>query len=294
MIKPKFYKQCSLAWSNYSWNGATVCRNGCGPSAIANAVAVLPKLGHKKATPLSVFKWVCRHGYMHPTAGTYYSGITATLKAYGVKKVIHTSSMTALKRHLKKGDFCICLTGQSRWTRSGHYILAYGMDNKGKVYISDSASSDPSRAKADFSILKAAIKAHPYPQVWIIANTAQYLNKKTPVKKPVKKEPAKKPVKKEPAKKTEKKPANKTTKKRVYPELPKRGFFKVGDKGINVKRLQTLLNKAGYRKGKVDGIYGANTAGAVKKLQKKYGLTPDGLAGRKTLNSLKKALNSKV
>lgn len=289
MIKPKFYKQCSLAWSNYSWNGATVCRNGCGPSSIANAVAVLPKLGHTKATPLSVFKWVCGHGYMHPKYGTYYSGITATLKAYGVKKVIHTSSMMALKRHLKKGDFCICLAGQSRWTRSGHYILAYGMDNKGKVYISDSASSDPSRAKADFSILKAAIKAHPYPQVWIIDNTAQYLNKtvKKPVKKPakkepVKKQPTKKPVKKEPAK------------KRVYPELPKRGFFKVGDKGVNVKRLQTLLNKAGYRKGKVDGIYGANTAGAVKKLQKKYGLTPDGLAGRKTLNMLKKALNSKV
>lgn len=300
MIKPKFYKQCSPKWNTWTWNGASVCRNGCGPSSIANAVAVLKKLGHTKATPLSVFKWICRHGYMHPTMGTYYSGITATLKAYGVKDkdIIHSSNFATLKSHLKKGDFAVCLCGNSRWTKSGHYILAYYCDKDNNVYISDGASSDPSRAKAKFAILKAAIKAHPYPQFWIINNTASYLNKKSTV--PKKTDTKKTDTKKDTAKNDTSKKTNtntstkkKTTKKkkRVYPELPKRGYFKTGDKGVNVKRLQTLLNKAGFKCGKVDGIYGDKTARAVKRLQQKYNITPDGLAGRKTVNALKKALN---
>ena len=97
------------------------------------------------------------------------------------------------------------------------------------------------------------------------------------------------PVKKsEPKKEEPKKEVKK--KKRVYPEIPKKGFFKLGDKGTNVKRLQTLLNKAGFKCGKVDGVYGEKTVSAVKKLQKKYGLKQDGLYGKKTHEALKKAL----
>lgn len=95
------------------------------------------------------------------------------------------------------------------------------------------------------------------------------------------------PAKKKEEKKTEKK---KTTKKRVYPELPKKGYFQMGDKGVNVKRLQTLLNKAGFKVGEVDGIYGDKTASAVRRLQKKYKLVSDGLCGKKTIEALKKAL----
>lgn len=475
MIKPNFYQQCDTKYAKYRWRGATVCRNGCGPSAIANAVSVLPKLKHPKATPLSVFKWVCNHGYMHPTYGTYYSGIKATLKAYGVKKVIHTSNMSTLKKHLKKGDMAICLTGKSRWTQSGHYILAYGMKGD-DVLISDSASTASNRMRAPFNVLKQAIKAHPYPQVWIIDNTAQYLEEKKETKlkgfdvsyaqngltqkdfekakkagwdfvilrlgtvlngsyytdqefelkykkaiasglkvgiywytmaksvADAKKEanyvvkvlkgrkltypvfydiedarqndlgkslnkkmceafckviedagysagvyastnwltnkidtiskkyyvwvaqynstctykgryemwqysstkevsgigkkidvniseikPSVYPVKKsEPKKEEPKKEVKK--KKRVYPEIPKKGFFKLGDKGTNVKRLQTLLNKAGFNCGKVDGVYGEKTVSAVKRLQKKYGIKQDGLYGKKTHEALKKAL----
>ena len=277
MIKPRFYKQCSHKWANYSWNGATVCRNGCGPSSIANAVSVLDKLHHPKANPRSCFKWLCRHGYMHPTDGTYYSGIKASLHAYGVKKVIHTGSMRTLLKHLKKGDFCICLCGKSRWTQRGHYVLAYGYKD-GYVYISDSASSSPSRAKAPWSALKAAIKAHPYPQCWIIDNTKQY---KTSKKKKTEK------------KKSEKKKSTAKKKKRIYPELPKKGYFDLNDHGVNVKRLQTLLKKAGYNVGKIDGVFGKKTENAVKRLQKKHGLTQDGKAGKQTINALKKALKAK-
>lgn len=80
----------------------------------------------------------------------------------------------------------------------------------------------------------------------------------------------------------------KTTNKITYPNLPKRGYFYLNDKGAEVKKLQTLLNKYKFNCGKVDGIYGVKTLGAVKKFQKKYKLTVDGKFGPKSLAALKK------
>lgn len=90
------------------------------------------------------------------------------------------------------------------------------------------------------------------------------------------------------AKTSDKKDDKKDDKKVVYPTLPKRGYFVKGDKGENVKRLQTVLNKYGFDCGKVDGILGDKTLGAIKKLQRKAGLKADGLFGKITLNALKK------
>lgn len=58
---------------------------------------------------------------------------------------------------------------------------------------------------------------------------------------------------------------------------------KYGSRGAEVKEIQTRLKKWGYYKGSVDGIYGTATKNAVIKFQKKYGLTADGIAGKKTL-----------
>ena len=75
----------------------------------------------------------------------------------------------------------------------------------------------------------------------------------------------------------------------TFPTLPTRGYFKKGDKGTNVKRLQTCLNKIGY-KITADGIVGSKTISAVKKFQKKHGLTVDGLFGKQSLAALKRAI----
>ena len=58
---------------------------------------------------------------------------------------------------------------------------------------------------------------------------------------------------------------------------------KCGSRGEEVKNIQTRLKRWGYLNGNVDGIYGAKTEEAVKKFQRKNGLTPDGIAGPATL-----------
>lgn len=89
------------------------------------------------------------------------------------------------------------------------------------------------------------------------------------------------------SKKTEPK-KDESKKEIVYPAIPKRGYFVKGDKGENVKRLQKVLNDKGFDCGKVDGVVGDKTLGAIKKLQKKAGLRADGLFGKITLAALKK------
>ncbi len=59
-----------------------------------------------------------------------------------------------------------------------------------------------------------------------------------------------------------------------------------GSRGDEVKQIQTKLKNWGYYSGSVDGIYGSGTLSAVKKFQKKNGLTADGIAGTKTLQAM--------
>ncbi len=62
--------------------------------------------------------------------------------------------------------------------------------------------------------------------------------------------------------------------------------LKKGTKSYQVGVLQFKLNQLGYKCGKVDGNFGANTEKAVRKFQKDKGLVVDGLAGRLTMAEL--------
>ena len=66
-------------------------------------------------------------------------------------------------------------------------------------------------------------------------------------------------------------------------------LLKQGSSGTDVKELQAKLIELGYLSGKADGVYGAKTVAAVKAYQKANKLSADGVAGEKTLNSLKGA-----
>ena len=59
------------------------------------------------------------------------------------------------------------------------------------------------------------------------------------------------------------------------------GTVKSGQRGDKVKAIQEYLNKNGFDCGKADGIFGSKTRDALKKWQKKNGLTADGIYGVK-------------
>ena len=69
----------------------------------------------------------------------------------------------------------------------------------------------------------------------------------------------------------------------------KRATVGVGDKGTDVKTLQTRLIELGYTPGTVDGIFGANTQKATIAFQKDNDLDADGICGPMTWAALDSA-----
>ena len=71
-----------------------------------------------------------------------------------------------------------------------------------------------------------------------------------------------------------------------------KNWIEYGDKGNDVKTLQTKLNKVGYKL-EVDGICGNATVAAIKDFQKKYNLAVDGQAGKNTVTKLDSVISTK-
>lgn len=67
---------------------------------------------------------------------------------------------------------------------------------------------------------------------------------------------------------------------------------KIGSKGNEVTKIQTVLKQQGYYNEKADGIFGSATKNALIAFQKDNGLTADGIAGTRTLNALGLGSNS--
>ena len=141
-MKPAFYKQTDARWANVSGNGATVARNGCGPTSIANVASVLID---SKLTPDKVFRYMADHKYIG-SQGSTWNGITETLKHYGINFTV-TSNAAAARQGLENGMWLIGVVTASRWTRGGHFLVLYGLTDQNTCLISDSASSSDYRQK---------------------------------------------------------------------------------------------------------------------------------------------------
>ena len=73
--------------------------------------------------------------------------------------------------------------------------------------------------------------------------------------------------------------------------LPKRGYFKLGDKSANVGKIATFMRKTfpSYTPQSALGdYYGKHLMGAIKEFQRRTGLTPDGCVGPLTLKKFQK------
>lgn len=66
---------------------------------------------------------------------------------------------------------------------------------------------------------------------------------------------------------------------KAKPSISAQSIDEVYAATADTKEVQTVLKKWGYYTGAVDGINGPLTIAAVKRFQKKYGLTQDGIVG---------------
>ena len=63
-------------------------------------------------------------------------------------------------------------------------------------------------------------------------------------------------------------------------------LLRIGSTGEGVRTLQQRLIEKGYKPGPVDGIFGAQTASALREFQRNAGLSVDGVVGLQTWAAL--------
>jgi peptidoglycan hydrolase-like protein with peptidoglycan-binding domain len=73
------------------------------------------------------------------------------------------------------------------------------------------------------------------------------------------------------------------------PTLSTRPNLQRGDRGDNVRDLQTMLQQTGHLPGGIDGVFGFSTQAAVKSFQRSAGLNQDGVVGPATWAALEAA-----
>ena len=93
--------------------------------------------------------------------GTYWAYFIPQFKAYGITCKQTYSSDTALSA-LKKGNWVIGIMKKGNWTSGGHFVLAYGYEDK-YVFINDPASTLERRTHAKWSLFTSEALCY-----WII------------------------------------------------------------------------------------------------------------------------------
>lgn len=180
ILKPSFYKQTDSRWSKKSYKCtdggfASIGRAGCAETAVANIINALIK----PITPVPIFKYACKVGYMTSDSGTYRSAIPKMLRHYEIT-VVETiprdsDGKKKLRKYLRNNYWAVAIMGKGIWTNGGHYIVAYYVDSKGNVYISDSASSADYRQKNTFENFWNQQKD----VSWLVVNPRQYVRSGT-------------------------------------------------------------------------------------------------------------------
>lgn len=252
------YMQTDSRWGGLGYpKSPYFIRNcGCGECAIANIIIEMDK--YKNYTPKTIQPY-CKQ-YADPKGnGTYWSGIPAMMKHYGLTDVKEHQTMTPLWNELAKGNrVAVYLMGSRKggskgvhWTSSGHFVCSVGYkyeNGKHYVFVKDSYSNASSRngwityeenMKGDIlRVWSGKLNGTLYGATY--KPTSAYTG-----------------------------------------SLPK-GTVVKGTKGADAKAVQTFLNWCINAGLKADGVIGSKSVNAIKAFQKQYGLKQDGKFGSKS------------
>ena len=156
---------------SYSVKGesTTIGRAGCGPTAMA---MVLATWADPSVNPKTECMWALAHGYKYSHQGTAYTYFEPAAARYGLTCTQITPGYiygnanspyhAQAKQALNNGDFVIACMGKGTWTRSGHYVLVWGIEGN-MVYINDPASTSLVRTRGNYLVFKQQVKHY-----WIV------------------------------------------------------------------------------------------------------------------------------
>ena len=146
-----YYNQTDARWGNKSYGKtSTIGRAGCGPTALAIAVA---SLTNNKVTPYDVAQWSVANGGMCEGSGSYHSLIPNGGRHYGLTVTSIGRDGKKLVEALQEGKLVIAIMSKGHFTSSGHFIVLRGITAEGKLLVADPASVKRSNKEWDLRIV---------------------------------------------------------------------------------------------------------------------------------------------
>lgn len=147
-----YYSQTDRRWGNqlYGEEG-TIGEAGCGPTCLAMVVSTLTD---QSVTPADTAKWAAANGQRCIGSGSYHSIIPEGGKSYHFNVQGADKTQTdSVKKALSEGKLVVALMSRGHFTISGHFILLRGLDEEGKVLVSDPISRRRSARHWDFDLI---------------------------------------------------------------------------------------------------------------------------------------------
>ena len=166
--QPVSYLQTDPRWASmrYALPGehSTIGSAGCGPTAMA---MVLATWADPKVTPETECAWSLANGGKAFNQGTYYSYFPKAAARYGLSCTqlnggsLYGNAGSGLHAQvvefLEQGDLIIACMGPGTWTRSGHFVVLWRVEN-GVAYINDPASTAARRVRGNWAEFRSQVK----------------------------------------------------------------------------------------------------------------------------------------
>ena len=146
-----YYNQTDARWGNKPYGKtSTIGRAGCGPTALAIAVA---SLTGNKVTPYDVAQWSVANGGLCEGSGSYHSLIPNGGRHYGLTVTSIGRDGKKLVEALQEGKLVIAIMTKGHFTNSGHFIVLRGVTSDGKLLVADPASLERSLTLWDLDLI---------------------------------------------------------------------------------------------------------------------------------------------
>ena len=146
-----YYNQTDSRWGNKMYGkSGTIGEAGCGPTALAIAVASLTS---NQVTPYDVAQWSVENGYRCEGNGSYHSLIPNGGAHYGLTVTGVGNDSKRLVDALKNGKLVIAIMSKGHFTCSDHFIVLRGVTEGGRILVEDPASVKRSNQEWELGII---------------------------------------------------------------------------------------------------------------------------------------------
>ena len=168
VVDVTYFCQSSDEWKDLPYGTDTIGPYGCGPTAMAIAVA---SLTDTDTDPAIMAAWAVKHGYWARRSGSYHSIVLGTARSFGLLAEPFTSREPGdILDSLFQGKMLVALVGPGHFTSGGHFILLRGVTQDGQVLVADPNSLENSLTLWDPQIILdelSSSRAHGGP-LWAI------------------------------------------------------------------------------------------------------------------------------